>query len=235
MDSKFDADLVNDPIFDGLRRFAELSSSPNSVPVHLLRQYTAGQRRAQGRRKWRLGSGALFGVIILLPSLAYAGVLPNSVARAVQKVFNVISVPIQIPSVTKTDGSPSKNPVETGGSAPTGSVQVPDQGLSQSEDGTSLLSPGQNSNDGNPESPESSSPKPLPESPESSSPKPLLGSVSGSISVDGSDGSDDAGSKLTGQSSTGLGATVGEPGTDNPEPSPSDSLSGIISGSSEGD
>lgn len=92
-------DLAHEQIFVSLREFAAAPSEPEAIPVELLREFSAAQKRRRGRRKFRFGAGALFATVILIPGLAYAGALPISVAKVVQRIFNVVSVPIQIPSV----------------------------------------------------------------------------------------------------------------------------------------
>ena len=102
-------DLGGEPIFAALREFASSPVMPTAVPVLLLEAFNASQKRVSRRRRIRAGSGALFGVAILIPSLAYAGVLPSPVSRIVQRVFNVISLPIQIPSVATPSPSATKS------------------------------------------------------------------------------------------------------------------------------
>jgi hypothetical protein len=129
VNSQFGEDLVGDPLFAVLRDFADAPAEPNAVPLHLLRQYNAAQKHARGRKRFRIGSGALFGVIVLVPSLAYAGVLPTPVAKMVQRVFNVISIPIQIPSVTNP--SSPQSPTTSNGAATTPATQAPESQPSQ--------------------------------------------------------------------------------------------------------
>lgn len=95
-----DDDLTSEQMFASLRQFAAAPSEPSAIPVELLRGFTVAQKRARGRKKFRFGAGALFATIILFPGLAYAGVLPISMARVVQRIFDVVSVPIKIPAVT---------------------------------------------------------------------------------------------------------------------------------------
>lgn len=113
-------DLASEPMFAQLREFAAVPAEPGPIPVGLIREFNASQKRARARKKFRFGAGALSATIILFPGLAYAGVLPTSVARVVQRIFDATSVPIQIPSVTtqsartgetapKSDGEPSNS------------------------------------------------------------------------------------------------------------------------------
>jgi hypothetical protein len=105
VNSQMGEDLASDPLFAVLREFSESSARSTAIPVDLLKGYADAQRQARRRKKFRFGSGALFGVIILVPGLAYAGVLPPPIARAVQRVFDVISVPIRIPSAVSAVAS----------------------------------------------------------------------------------------------------------------------------------
>ncbi len=123
-------DLAGEPIFAALREFASSPLLPSAVPVLLLEAFNASQKRVNRRRKIRAGSGALFGVAILIPSLAYAGVLPSPVSRIVQRVFNVISLPIQIPSVAAP--SPSASESNSDELTPGSSNEAPDGEQSQS-------------------------------------------------------------------------------------------------------
>ena len=123
-------DLVGEPIFSALRQFANSPVMPSAIPVLLLEAFNASQKRVSRRRKIRAGSGALFGVAILIPSLAYAGVLPSPVSRIVQRVFNVISLPIQIPSVASP--SPSTTKSDFDGLTPGSTSEAPDGEQSQS-------------------------------------------------------------------------------------------------------
>ena len=122
-------DLGGVPIFSALRVFANSPVMPSAVPVLLLEAFNASQKRVSRRRKIRAGSGALFGVAILIPSLAYAGVLPSPVSRIVQRVFNVISLPIQIPSVASP--SPSTTKSDFDGLTPGSTSEAPDGETSQ--------------------------------------------------------------------------------------------------------
>jgi hypothetical protein len=141
VNSQFGEDLARDPLFAVLRDFADAPVQPTSIPLHLLRQYSAAQKHARGRKRFRIGSGALFGVFVLVPGLAYAGVLPSPVARIVQRVFDVISVPIQIPSVTNSEPSSAQSPTTSIGVTPTPATQAPEGQFSQSPESTELPSP----------------------------------------------------------------------------------------------
>ena len=132
-------DLVGEPIFSALRQFANSPVMPSAIPVLLLEAFNASQKRVSRRRKIRAGSGALFGVAILIPSLAYAGVLPSPVSRIVQRVFNVISLPTQIPSVATP--SPSTTKSDSVGSTPSSTNEAPDGEQSQSPNETQVPKP----------------------------------------------------------------------------------------------
>jgi len=138
-------DLGGEPIFAALREFASSPVMPSAVPVLLLEAFNASQKRVSRRRKIRAGSGALFGVAILIPSLAYAGVLPSPVSRIVQRVFNVISLPIQIPSVATPSPSATKSNSDE---LTPGSTKAPDGEQSQSPDEMQTSKP---SNESSPE------------------------------------------------------------------------------------
>ena len=130
-------DLTTEAMFSQLRGFGDAPAESGPIPVALLMEFNAAQRRVKGRNKFRFGVGALFAVVVLVPGLAYAGVLPTSVAQVVQHIFDAVSVPIQIPSLASVPSaeqsgnadSPSPTPVAT--SADT-----------QSSDGSSQSSPG---------------------------------------------------------------------------------------------
>ena len=123
--TQFGDDLTGQPIFTALRKFADAPMAPIAIPVLLLEEFNAGQKRVSRRRKIRAGSGALFGVAILIPSLAYAGVLPTPVSRIVQRVFNVISLPIQIPSVAVPRAKPSQSVPDSVELTPGTATEVP--------------------------------------------------------------------------------------------------------------
>ena len=129
--TQYGDDLDSETIFAALREFASSPVLPSAVPVLLLEAFNASQKRVSRRRKIRAGSGALFGVAILIPSLAYAGVLPSPVSRIVQRVFNVISLPIQIPSVATPSPSATKSNSDE---LTPGSTKAPDGEQSQSPD-----------------------------------------------------------------------------------------------------
>ena len=114
VNSQLGEDLASDPLFAVLREFSESIGRPAAIPVDLLKNYAEAQRQARRRKRFRFGSGALFGVIILVPGLAYAGVLPAPIARAVQRVFDVISVPIRIPSAVSPIASSDRSLSATG-------------------------------------------------------------------------------------------------------------------------
>jgi|GEM_PF-3369304 len=181
-------DLGGEPIFAALREFASSPVMPSAVPVLLLEAFNASQKRVSRRRKIRAGSGALFGVAILIPSLAYAGVLPSPVSRIVQRVFNVISLPIQIPSVATPSPSATKSNSDE---LTPGSTKAPDGEQSQSPDEMQTSKP---SNESSPETNSSSDSEPstLPSTGdgghgEQSVIPPADGnlSVSGGVEVDG--------------------------------------------------
>ena len=139
-------DLDGEPIFTALRGFANSPVMPIAVPVLLLEAFNASQKRVSRRRKIRAGSGALFGIVILIPSLAYAGVLPSSVSRIVQRVFNVISLPIQIPSIaTPTPSATESNPARL---TPGSTNEGPDGEHSQSAQPSDESGPETNSSSG---------------------------------------------------------------------------------------
>jgi hypothetical protein len=148
-------DIGGEPILAPLREFASSPIVPSAVPVLLLEAFNASQKRVSRRRKIRAGSGALFGVAILIPSLAYAGVLPSPVSRIVQRVFNVISLPIQIPSVT--DPSPSATTPNSDERTPGSSNEAPDGEQSQSPNENRTSKP---SNESSPETSSSSDSEP---------------------------------------------------------------------------
>jgi hypothetical protein len=125
VNSQLGEDLASDPLFAVLREFSESTARPGAIPVDLLRIYAEAQRKARRRNRFRFGSGALFGVIILVPGLAYAGVLPAPIARAVQRVFNVISVPIRIPSAVTPIASSDLLASATGAISSTNDGQLP--------------------------------------------------------------------------------------------------------------
>lgn len=137
-------DLGGEPIFAALRQFANPPVVPSAVPVLLLEAFNASQQRVSRRRKIRAGSGALFGIVILIPSLAYAGVLPSPVSRIVQRVFNVISLPIQIPSIATP--SPSTTKSNSVGLTPGSTNEAPDVEPSQSPNDTQVSQPSDESN-----------------------------------------------------------------------------------------
>ena len=144
-------DLGGEPLFAALREFASSPVMPSAVPVLLLEAFNASQKRVSRRRKIRAGSGALFGVAILIPSLAYAGVLPTPVSRIVQRVFNVISLPIQIPSVATP--SPSATKSNSDELTPGSTSEAPDGEQSQSPNEMQTPKP---SNESSPETNSSS-------------------------------------------------------------------------------
>ncbi len=137
-------DLGGEPIFAALRQFANPPVVPSAVPVLLLEAFNASQKRVSRRRTFRAGSGALFGIVILIPSLAYAGVLPSPVTRIVQRVFNVISLPIQIPSIATP--SPSMTKSNSVGLTPGSTNEAPDAEHSQSPDESQTPQPSDESN-----------------------------------------------------------------------------------------
>ena len=137
-------DLAGEPIFSALREFANAPVMPSAIPVLLIEAFNASQKRVSRRRKIRAGSGALFGIVILIPSLAYAGVLPSPVSRIVQRVFNVISLPIQIPSIAPP--SPSTTKSNSVGLTPGSTNEAPDGEQSQSPNETQDSQPADESN-----------------------------------------------------------------------------------------
>ncbi len=147
-------DLANEMIFAHLREFAAAPTGPVSLPAGLIGEFNASQKRARGRKKFRFGVGALFATIVLFPGLAYAGVLPTSVARVVQRIFNVVSVPIQIPSVAAQSGQSD----ERGQTAPT-SVQHGSDSESQIPGAKATETPSQETSSKTSET-DSSSPEP---------------------------------------------------------------------------
>ena len=138
MSTEFSDDFVSQPLFTALREFAETPVAPTPIPVLLLEVFNASQKRAIRRKKLRVGSGALFGVAILIPSLAYAGVLPTPVSRMVQRVFNVVALPIQIPSLSLPIEKPSQPVPNPLGLTP--GTDTPAPGETPEE--TSILLPG---------------------------------------------------------------------------------------------
>lgn len=121
-------DLAKEQLLAPLRQFAAAPANPSAIPVGLLQEFNASQRRIKGHKKFRYGAGGLFAAIILFPGLAWAGVLPPSVARVVQQVFNVVSLPIHIPSAATDSAKPSgqtpnQAQLTSGGSS---STPVPD-------------------------------------------------------------------------------------------------------------
>lgn len=134
--TEFSDDFVSQPLFAALREFAETPAAPTPIPVLLLEEFNASQKRAIRRKKLRAGSGALFGVAILIPSLAYAGVLPTPVSRMVQRVFNVVSLPIHIPSVSLPSEGPSPTAPNSVGLIPGSTTPAP---VETPEEGSILL------------------------------------------------------------------------------------------------
>lgn len=176
-------DLGGEPIFSALREFANSPVMPSAVPVSLLEAFNASQKRVSRRRKIRAGSGALFGVAILIPSLAYAGVLPSPVSRIVQRVFNVISLPVQIPSVATPSPSTTKpNSVRL---TPGSTNEGPDGEQSQSPNEIQTAKPSDESNPETNSSPDSES-STLPSTGDGGhSEQSLTPQVEGNLSVNG--------------------------------------------------
>ncbi len=184
-------DLANETIFTHLREFAAAPTGPVSLPAGLIREFNASQKRARGRKKFRFGVGALFATIVLFPSLAYAGALPTSVARVVQRIFNVVSVPIQIPSVATQSGQSD----ERGQTAPT-SVQHGSDSESQTPGAEATETPSQETSSKTSETGNSSS------EPESTSSNTLSTEIKTQITtpdgVSGPSGSSDEGDLVRG-------------------------------------
>jgi hypothetical protein len=123
VNTQFGEDVATDPLFAVLREFSDAPAQPEAVPLHLLRQYSAAQKRSKGRKRLRLGASALLGAVIVVPGLAYAGVLPAPIAHAIQNVshvfqnvLNVAHIPIQLPSLEAPSGDSSGQNVGTPGS-----------------------------------------------------------------------------------------------------------------------
>ena len=104
-------DLTTEPMFSQLRQFADAPPESGAIPIALLMEFNAAKRRVKGRKKYRFGAGALFATIVLVPSLAYAGVLPTPIGRVVanivdavsapiQSILNAVSIPVELPSLS---------------------------------------------------------------------------------------------------------------------------------------
>jgi hypothetical protein len=131
VNSQLGEDLATDPLFAALREFSASPARSTAIPDDLLRGYAEAQRQARRRKRFRFGSGAFFGVIILVPGLAYAGVFPAPIAHVVQRVFDVMSVPIRIPSAFSAVSSSDRLPSTTSdvSSANDGEPAVAQRGL----------------------------------------------------------------------------------------------------------
>ncbi len=115
-------DSVDAPFLDALHQFAAIPAAPAPVPVALIEAFNKAQLRKKSRRNLRITAAALLGGSILIPGLAYAGVLPPQVARMVQRVLNVTRIPITLPANT-TDSSANRN-----GSIPLPTNTIPNLG-----------------------------------------------------------------------------------------------------------
>ena len=184
-------DLGSEPIFAALREFSSAPDKPIAVPVLLLEAFNASQKRVSRQRKVRAGTGALFGVAVLIPSLAYAGVLPSPVSRIVQHVFNVISLPIQIPSIATPSPSPTKSTSDGTDSVPSSSSSTDESPNGEQNQSPNEIATNKGSTDSSPEtnptSDSESSSVPLPGDGELGTPSlipPLDSNLSGSGDVE---------------------------------------------------
>jgi len=89
-------DMNEDPIFKDLRKFAKEQTGPETMPAELFEAFrNAAPKKV--RKKWVTGS--LFGVLfatIALPSLSYAGVLPDPITKVVEQVVHVLAAPVRV-------------------------------------------------------------------------------------------------------------------------------------------
>ena len=121
-------DMNEDPIFKDLRKFAKEQTGPEAMPAELFEAFRSAAPR-KVRRKWITGS--LFGILfaaIALPSLSYAGVLPDPITKVVQQVVHVLAAPVRVisnvvnpaPITSAAPVAPTTNPIPdsvTAGSA----------------------------------------------------------------------------------------------------------------------
>ena len=111
----------DDPIFKELRKFSNEATGPESMPAEIFEAFRSAKPK-RARKKWLTGS--VFGILfaaIALPSLSYAGVLPDPIARVVERVAHVIAAPVRVitNAVNPVPATPTMSPSPIATTSPT--------------------------------------------------------------------------------------------------------------------
>ena len=120
-------DLINDPIFKDLRKFAAkqpVSSKSAALPANILNEFRANAAAPKPAFKRRRVTGGVFVLIfagIALPSLSYANVLPAPISNVVKQVVHsnvvkqvvhFVATPVRV--ITQVVSPTENNPATDG-------------------------------------------------------------------------------------------------------------------------